>query len=178
MGQNITGTIVTYSTFGEFVSNVVTPYSIPFSIPGAQGSAASSVNYTNGTGALQLDTCYSLLGSLASTTLTIDFTSLTDPNGNAINFARIREFLLYVTSTTAGFDLKVEQGASNGWAFVPPSTAPQIVRANGGFYRISDPNSTGAGNGNVVGASSKTVKFDSGSNTVTFLFLAVGTSVA
>jgi hypothetical protein len=138
----------------------------------------ASITYANGTGAGAVDLMYEAAISLASTTLTIDLTSLTAPDGSAVNFARIRELYVLNYSATAGFDLLVEQGATNPWAYVPATANAFKCAANGGQYYLRDLNSTGAGNGLVTGGSSKTIKFDSGAHTVTFYLLLLGTSVA
>jgi hypothetical protein len=176
----ISGTIGAYTNNLLFTfPSLQTANQFKIGFPDVLGGPLSSVSYTNGTGSSQVDLIYWPDPiTLAATTQTIDLTSLTDPSGAAVNFARVRELLIYNPTATAGFDIKVEQGASNPWAFVPPSTSPQIVRYGGGLYRISDPISTGGGNGNVVGGASKTIKFDSGANTVTFWVLALGGSAA
>jgi hypothetical protein len=167
----VTGTVTTNAAFTQVVSSgVIVPYQIPANITG-------SLSYTNGTASNQVDTLYAKSITLVATTQTIDLTSLTDPAGNAISFARVREFWVINTATTASFDLKVESGASNGWAPLPPSTTPLFARYSGNL-RISDPVSTGASNGNVTSGTSKTITFDSGANTITFYVLIVGGSAA
>lgn len=175
----VSGQIAAWTNILYSVNSVQTPFTIPFNFPDKQSGPLSILTYTNGTGSLQFDTIYAPVPIvLAATTLTIDLTSLTDPDNVAANFARVRELIVYNPATSAGFDIKIEQGASNPWAFVPAAAAPAFARYGGGYYRLSDPTSTGAGNGNVVGGASKTIKFDSGANTVVFWLLILGTSVA
>lgn len=168
-GQVVVGTVTFNAAFTE-QATALAPYQIPATI-------SQNLSYANGTASNQVDTIYAKTITLAATTQTIDLTSLTDPAGNAITFVRVREFIIVNTATSASFDLKVEAGASNGWAQLPPSTSPILTRY-GGILRLSDPVSTGAGNGAIVGSTSKTVTFDSGSNTITFLVLIVGGSAA
>jgi len=174
----VSGSVQFKISFQEYVTaGVITPETLPAIIQANDG-AGDTINYATGTGSGATDLEYAAKITLAATTQTIDLTSLTSPSGAAVNFARVREFIVYNPDTTAGHDIKVEGGASNPWAFVAPSTAPQYAWANGGTVWLRDPKSTGGGNGMVVGGASKTVKFDSGSNTVTFYVLISGTSVA
>jgi hypothetical protein len=169
-GQVITGTVSLNFSFVEAVTGV-TNYSIPATI-------SSNLSYANGTGSNAVDTLYAKqIALVASTPQTIDLTSLTDPAGNSINFARVREFIVQNTSSTAGNDVKVEAGASNGWSVLPPSSNPLYARYSG-TLRISDPVSTGGGNGNVVSGASKTITFDPGSANTTINVVIVGGSAA
>ena len=171
VGQVVTGNVSLNAAFVESVSSgVVVPYSIPATI-------SSNLSYTNGTASNQVDTIYAKQLTLAGATTTIDLTSLTDPAGVSVNFARVREFIVVNTSTTAGFDVKVESGASNGWAPLPASTDPLFCRYSA-YIHISDPVSTGGSNGNVTSGTSKTVTFDPGANTVIINVLIVGGSAA
>jgi hypothetical protein len=171
---NVYGTAAASLSFTEYISSgVITPIqdTVGLFTPGVP---LCSIGYTNGTGAGQVDLIYGVSLSLASTTQTIDLTSLTDLNGGAVNFARVREFFVLNTAGTAGFDLVISGGASNPWSKLGACTA----FANGGCLWQRDPNSTGGGNGLVTAGGSKTVKFDSGSHTVTFYVLILGCSTA
>jgi hypothetical protein len=160
----ISAGLITAATIGVSISTPAVPL--------------ASITYSNGTGAGQVDLIYEAAISLASTTQTFDLTSLLAPDGSAVNFARVRELYIINYTPTAGFDLIVEQGASNGFAFVPASTAPYKCFANGGQYMLRDPNSSGASTGLFTSGTSKTIKVDSGAHTVTFYILILGTSVA
>ena len=116
--------------------------------------------------------------TLSGATTTVDFTSVTDLGAGSIAFARSRVFMVFNPDTTSTHDVKVYQGASNGWAVLGTSTNPNWARNNGGFLLLVDPVSTGAGNGNVITSSSKNVVFDPGANTVTILVINAGGSVA
>jgi hypothetical protein len=142
--------------------------------------------YVNATGAIfGVDQLYVAQGSLVSTTKTFHFQTgvLNDPFGNALAMLRIRELIVANLNTTLGQDLKVEAPASNGITWLPPTTAPLYARSgnatgNGGLIRISDPASFGGGVGNVVGATSDGMELDSGANTISYLVIALGCSVA
>ena len=171
MGQIITGTLTFNASFVEHVATgVITPYDIPAAI-------SANLGYATGTASGQVDTIYSKAVSLASTTLALDLTTLLDPAGIPITFARVREFIVVVTSVTASFDLKVYAGASSGVVFLPVVANFLPVRYSGSL-RLSDPTSTGAGNGNCVDGTHKNLVLDSGSNTVTAYILIVGGSAA
>ena len=172
-GQVVTGTVNMTANFTEASpSGALTSYSIPANV-------LAGYTYTNGTATGQVDTIYAKTLTLSGATTTLNLNSgLTDPAGNSVVFARVREFIITNTATTASYDVKVEAGASNGWAVLPPSTAPVYARYGGGSIRISDPTSTGGGNGNVVSSSSCNITLDPGANTVTVNILIVGGSAA
>jgi hypothetical protein len=170
-GQIVTGNVTFTASFTEASpTGALTSFSIPANIN-------SGFTYANGTASGQVDTIYAAKLTLSGATQTIDLTNLTDPANNAITFARVREFIVQNTASTASYDVKVEAGGTNGWAVLPPSTAPVYCRY-GSSIKISDSNSTGSGNGNVVTSTSKTITFDPGANTVTIYLLIVGGSAA
>ncbi len=126
-----------------------------------------------------VDQIYAKQITLASTTQTVHFQTATanDPFGNTLAMLRIRDLWVQNITVTSGFDLKVYQPASNGVIWLPLVATYLPVRA-GGLLWVSDPLSFGGGVGNIVGASSDGITFDSGSNTITFNVVAVGNSVA
>jgi hypothetical protein len=154
----VTANITFSASFSESISTgLISPLYV------GQGVSQTDT-YSSGTGSGQADTPYAAqLTLVASTPQTIDLTALKDPAGNAINFARVREFIVQNTATTAGYDCKVYAGTTNPVAWLPPS-ASAIYCRYGSVIRISDKVSTGAGNGNIVGATAKSVTFDPGSN--------------
>lgn len=161
----------------KFSESVTTGYPQPVSVT---QEIQQTDNYsTSGTASGQVDTLYAKSFTLAASTPTaIDLTTLTDPAGNAINFARVREFVVQNTTATAGYDVKVYATGTNGWSPVPPSTSPLTVRY-GSVFRMSDKFSTGAGNGNIVTSTSKSVTFDPGSNgPITINVMILGGSAA
>lgn len=175
MGQ-VSGTCVQALTFQDYVTaGKITPqtYTVSIAAPGITGA---SITYTSGTGAGQIDSLYSEPIALAANTpQTINLQSLTGLGGESLVLARAREFILFNPSA---YDCKAYQGATNPWAMVPPSTAPLWARAGNGCARISDPNSTGAGVGNVVTATSCEVTLDPGANAFTVYLIVAGGSAA
>jgi hypothetical protein len=125
------------------------------------GAGGSGAAYTNGTGAGQIDQIYQRqLTFVASTLQTIDLTALPDMASPQVNqsLARVRELWIEVTDIVLTHTLSVAQGASNGWAFLPP-IANGLTAMPGGRAGIvmSDPDSVGAGVGMVVDGSHKTI---------------------
>ena len=166
-GQLVQGSVTFGSAFQETVNGIV-QYQIPLSV-------SSGTSYSNGTGVGQVDTVYAKqLNLLTSTPQTIDLTSLTDPAGNAINFARVREFIVQNTATTANYDVKVSQAASTGWPILPLAAANFYCR-QGASIKISDPNSTARAMATSSGRAGS-VTFDPGARAITINVLIVGGS--
>lgn len=86
---------------------------------------------TSGTAANQVNLFYAASVTLASTTLALDLTALTDLAGTAVNMLRVRELIIQSTDTVAAKLLKVYAAASNGWAFIPPVANFQTIPAGG-----------------------------------------------
>lgn len=126
-----------------------------------------------------VDQVYATQITLASTTQTVHFETATakDPFGNTLAMLRIRDLWVQSITVTSGFDLKVYAPSSNAVTWLPPVANFLTVRA-GGLLWVNDPLSFGGGVGNVVGATSDGITFDSASNTITFNVVAVGNSVA
>lgn len=174
----VSGSLSVAASFSEYItSGLITPETLTQAIS-TFGQSAGTLQFNNGTGSLQADTLYAKPLLLSATPTTVDFTSFTDPGNASCSLARSRVFFVFNPAVTAGYDVKIEQGASNGWAVVPPSSSPAYARYGGGFYLVTDPTSTGAGNGNVITSTSKTVTFDPGANTITIYVINAGTSVA
>ncbi len=174
----VTGGISLSVSFQEYItSGLITPETLSAAL-GALGQAAGDLTFTYGTGSNQVDLLYAKPLVLAATTTTVDFTSVTDLGGGSIVFARSRLFFVYNPDATAGHDVGVYHGASNGWAQLPASTNPLYARNNGGFVLLVDPVSTGGGNGNVITGSSKNVVLDPSANTITVFVIMAGGSAA
>ena len=172
----VVGTAVQNISFTQTVSSgLINPYSIVPAIA-APGVPGASINYANGTAAGLVDLLYEKQFSLASTTTTLDLTSLTDAGGGAIVFARIRELIVYVYDASAAHLIKVYAGASNGITWVPPVANYLQVAGNGGSLRLSDPQTVGSSLGYYVDGTHKNLVFDSVANTVTFYVLIAGCS--
>ena len=126
----------------------------------------------SGTGAGQVDVMYAKAITLSATPVEIDLTTLLDPTGTTVSFGRSREFVAQNPATTAGFDVAISAGLTNGVAWLPASGSGLKCRY-GSVLRISDKLSTGAGNGNYVDATHKNVRFDPGANSL-ILEVAIG----
>lgn len=136
--------------------------------------------YTLGTAAGQLNLVAISSGSAAASPVSIDLTSLTDPSGAAVNFAKIRAALILNDSTTDGSFLLLDNTVTNGWGspFNNITTAklkiPAGATVNGtnypGFFMICGPNTTGL----TVDSTHKIVSLDPGANTIPYRILWLG----
>lgn len=137
---------------------------------------ALTANYTNGTGANQIDLLYAKqLTFVASTPQTIDLAALTDLSGATVNMARIREILLQVVTTTVDFNLTLGAAASNPWAAIWGTAGTHVVMA-GSTLSISDPATVGSGKGLVTSGTSKALKLDPGSQILVANLIIAGCS--
>lgn len=137
---------------------------------------ALTANYTNGTGANQIDLLYAKqLTFVASTPQTLDLTAISDLAAATANMARVREFLLQVVTATVDFDIILGAAASNAWAPLWGATGTQEVFA-GTCYYFSDPTTVGSGKGAVTSGTSKNLKLDPGSNIVVANLIIAGCS--
>jgi hypothetical protein len=166
----VTGATQIVSGFNQAVtSGVVTAQTLTASI-------SPSSQYTNGTGAGQVDLIYAKqLVFVASTPQTLDLQALTDLSGASINFARVREIVLQVVTTTAGFNVTLGAAAANPWAAIWGTTGTHVVFAGSTFY-FRDPSTVGAATGAVTSGTSKNLKIDPGSNALTINLLIAGAS--
>lgn len=165
-------------SFTDYVtSGLITPETLT-AVIASPAIAGALLSYTNGTGPLQIDGLYAGPLTLAAATTTLDLTSLAGLGGESLDFARVRELILFNPDSTPGHDVKIYQGTSNGRAQLPASSNPLYAREVNGSVRLSDPNSTGGGNGNVTGGSSKTITLDPGAHTVTVYLIVAGGSAA
>lgn len=173
MGQTITGNVVTNFAFTEQVTvGVLAPQNLPVPI-------AQTTKYTTaGTATGECDTIFGKpLTFVASTPQTFDMQSMTDPVGNSIVFARVREFVVQNTSTTAGYNLTLYSTSSDGWPFIPP-VANEITIPPGGMFVLRDPISSGSGVGLVVTSTTYGFTLNPGSNAITANILIAGGSAA
>lgn len=157
-------------------AGLVTTQQLPASI-------TSLVNYTNGTGAGQINLCYAKALTLNATPTTLDLTSITALDGSTVNFARVRELFVLNLNSTGGQIVTVGssggvgsafsafQGAS-GTTFIHPAITSSVASAT--MLRWSDPSNVGASSGAVTGASNKNVKLDPGANSVTVQVVILG----
>lgn len=139
-------------------------------------SISKTSQYSNGTGAGQIDLLYAKqLTFVASTPQTLDLTALVDLSGATVNMARIREIVIQVVTTTVDFDLTVGAAAADPWAPIWGTTGTHKVFAGSTFY-FSDPNTVGAGNGAFTSGTSSDLKLDPGSNAMVVNVLISGCS--
>lgn len=136
----------------------------------------------NNTGAAKTcDQMYASQLTLSAATTTVHFgnASAKDPFGNTITMARIRLLLVQNITATSGYDVKIEQAASDGIAWLPvAASTPPVARANFGLYINYDPNSNGASVGNYISSTTDGITFDPGSNNCTINVVVIGDSVA
>jgi hypothetical protein len=140
----VTGSLSLTASFSEYItSGLISPETITQAL-GALGINSGSLTFNNGTGTTLIDTVYAKPLLLSGATTTVDFTSFSDPGNASCSLARSRLFMVYNPAVTAGYDVKIEQGGSNGWAVVPPSSSPAYARYGGGIYLLVDSPSTPA----------------------------------
>lgn len=179
MGQNITGTTNRNVSITETATVGLASQSL-------NQPMVTSFNYQQaGTAAGQVDTLYAATLTLSGSAATIDLFggTLKDPAGNALVFARVREFIVTNPDPTATHTVKVSSGAANPVAWLPPAANALVLQPQGtgsvpGRIDISDPNGTGGGNGYIVDGTHKTVTFDPGAFTITINVLICGGSAA
>lgn len=176
----VTGTVNLNAGFTQVVTSGV-PSSL--SLPALVNQ---SYAYANGTGAGQCDLFYAKILALAAAATTLDLTSLTDLNGAAINFARVREILIINQAVTAAYTLTLGLGASNPWStgpiqasstiVIPPSVGQVTPFANNARFALGDPYTVGATSGWYIDGTHKTFKLDPGANTLNALIILLGCS--
>jgi hypothetical protein len=177
MGQNVTGTVNRNVSFTETAT-------IGLATANLNEPMVTSFSYTPaGTATVQVDTIHAKTYTLAASATTIDLTSLTDPAGNSISFARVREFVVTNADTVATHTVKVSSGAATAVAWLPPAANALVLQPQGagsspGRIDLSDPNGTGAGVGYIVDSTHKTITFDPGAFTIAINVLIVGGSAA
>ncbi len=177
--SNAVGTINYNASFTEAVSTgLVTSQTLAATIN-------RGISYGNGTGSGQIDMLYAKQLSLAATPTTLDLQSLTDLNGAALNFLRIREMIIQTLATTAAYVVTVGGAGSGAWlGFFGTTTStltlPTNVAATGNYatMQLSDPYTVGATTGAYVGASSHLLKLDPGANTILINIILAGCSAA
>ncbi len=177
--SNATGTVNTNYSFTEAISTgLVTANNLAATI-------SRNITYGNGTASGQIDMLYAKKLVLNATPTTLDLTALTDLNGDALNFARIREMIIQNLATTAAYVVTVGGAGASAWlGFFGTSTStlflPTNVGATGNYstLQLSDPYTVGATTGAYVGASSKYLKLDPGANVINVNVILAGCSAA
>jgi len=166
----VTGTAQLVAGFNQTVtSGLITTQTLPASI-------SLTTQYANGTGAGAIDLIYARqIALVASTPQTLDLTALTDLSGATVNFARVRELVVQVVTTTSAFNVTLGAAAANPWTPLWGTTGTDTVFA-GSIRYFTDPTSIGSGVGAVTSGTSKNLKLDPGSNNVTINLLIAGCS--
>lgn len=133
-------------------------------------SGLAPINYTSGTGAFQVNKLWFGTFSLASTTTTLDLTALSGGYGDT-SFSAVKVFTVIDHETTASKKITVGNAASN--QFVPGGLSSGTVTwdVDGGATSTF---MCATAAGWTVDSSHKSVKFDSGSNTVSFSVVIAG----
>lgn len=178
---NCNGSMITNFGFTENITaGVINPLALGTSIN-------QNINYANGTGAGQIDLLYGKVLNLAGSATTLDLTSLTDLNGAAINFARVRELVIVNQAITAGFIVTIGAAASNAWStgalgtatstsILQPSVTTPAQLLGLSMFRWSDPFTVGASTGGYVDSTHKALKLDPGANTINISIIIAGCS--
>jgi hypothetical protein len=96
---------------------------------------------------------------------------LTDLNGNAITFTKIKELLIVNKNTTSGELLKVGGAAANAFLLFDDATDIESIDP-GGFLHISSP----VDGKTVTAGTGDKLKIDAGANTITFNIILTGVS--
>lgn len=140
-------------------------------------STSSSVAYTSGTGAGQVDVAFTDTRTLAaSATENLDLAgTLTDAFGATVTFARIKA--IYISAAAGNTnDVQVTRPASNGVPFLMAAGDGIALRKGAGFAWWSGPaDATGvavtAGTGDLI-----TVTNSAGTTSVTYTVIILGCS--
>lgn len=136
---------------------------------------APAYSYANGTIALGVDQLYAkILTLVASTPQTLDLTTLTDPWGGTVNFARVRSIVL---KNTGAAPVTVGAAATNAWVGPLGTTTSTLVIPAGAIVCLDDPNSLSTA-GWVVSGTSKSFKVDPGASAGTLEVIFAGGSAA
>jgi hypothetical protein len=164
------GGVTVKPSFSQTISGATAAdYAVPAEI------ANLGRQYSNGTGALQFDLLYNKKITLSAAAQTLDLTAVTDAAGGAINFARVREFILYNPSS---FPVTIGAAAATQWIGMLGTVTSTLTIPAGGSHMFADPTSVGGGVGAVVTGSSKSLKLDPGANTLVLTLIMAGCSAA
>jgi hypothetical protein len=151
----------------------------PISASGGIQYPSSLGVFANATGAANsVDTLYAAQLTLAGAATHVNLHAATDILGNAVVFARVRGWAVYVTTQTAAFLVNIyTRTGTDPLVWLPVTTSGALWAAPGGLVAAADPISTST-NGYVVSSSSYDFTIDPGANTVTANVLIVGNSAA
>jgi hypothetical protein len=137
-----------------------------------------TTQYTNGTGAGQIDLLYAKrLTFVASTPQTPDLNAMPTIDGATSAFVRIREFYARLVTLTVDFNAIFGGAAANPWAALWGTTGLHTLMA-GSVFALSDPTTVGASKGYIVSGTSKNLKIDPGGNVIVLDLIIAGCSAA
>ena len=103
------------------------------------------INYTNGTGANKAQVIWSDTRALdaaggATPNETLDLAALATGIGSAtVNISKLKCLILRLSTTTAGYTLKLKAGASNGFAAIFSDPSDELVLQAGGGIQLDAP---------------------------------------
>jgi hypothetical protein len=151
----------------------------PITASGGIQYPSSLGNFLNATGAANsIDTLYSAQLTMAGAATHVNLHAATDILGNAVVFARVRGWAVYVTTLTAAFLLNVyTRTGTDPLVWLPVTTSGALWVPPGGLGCVTDPISTST-NGFVVSSTSYDFTLDPGANTVVANVLIIGNSAA
>lgn len=129
--------------------------------------------WASGTAINTADLVWASSRSLASTTETLVFSdgSLTDVFGTALTFVKIKLLAIRNLATTAGYTLVVGN-ATHPLPLFSSGTATMTIGPDGRWFR-AEPSLAGIA---VGSGATDSLKIDSGSHTVAYQILVIGTS--
>lgn len=168
----VTGTSTLTGGFNQVVSTgLVQNQTLPAAI-------SLTTQYTNGTGAGQIDLLYAKrLTFVAATPQTIDLNALPTLDGVTSAFVRIREFYARLVTATVDFNAIFGAAAANPWAAKWGTTGTDVLMA-GSILAFSDPTTVGAAKGYIISGTSKNIKIDPGANALVLDLIIAGCSAA
>lgn len=131
--------------------------------------ATGEAGYTDGEN--DTDEVFDAVLELAGAAQVLDLTALSDPDGRAVSFARVRYLRVVNTSTV---DLvAIGPDGTNGWADAPSAVIyPSTADCEGRLEQVI-PDATGG----LVDGTSKRISFDPGAATLSVNVLIVGIKV-
>jgi len=146
------------------------------------GSASEAFNVgsaiiqiASGTGINQCNQVWGKTATLAATTVTYDLTALTGSAGETKAFSKVKLLCIFNNDTVAGHDLVCFDAAATAWQ-APLDDATATVTVPGGCSAGGTPlllaNMTAAGW--TVDGSHKSLKLNSGANSVSYTILIAG----
>ena len=136
MAQSLTGTIVT--TMNPIYTNTLDNELVTSAL--AAAAKTRTQTYANGTGANQVQQMWSDERTLTTTTSeTLDLSALAGGAFGTVNFSKIKEIIIQVTTATSGFRLLVGGGSTNPFTAFVLDPSDKIYVGAGGQVHLSNP---------------------------------------